>query len=371
MLDIVLMIVYVSIALGFLVLIHEGGHYLAARAFGVRVTEFMIGFPGPGIGFTRAGTRFGITIVPLGGYAKVCGMEPGEMSPHLEPVLAALYRRGTANMEDIASDCRISNDEALEALDELVEWGSATAPTKKDEFNTYRAAAYRPTKKELKAAEEAGGPAPLSYELGQPRLVDDAHGLFESEYRQQYRSLPFWKRTVILLAGIAVNLLFAVLVFVLVYSVVGVDVTNSQTGDVTHMTVSPLRSVEAGFTYIATVFQMVASLFNPQTAGDVVSNSTSVVGIAVMSKTYADAGALEFVFFMAMLSVSLGVMNLIPIPPLDGGRFVIEIFQKLTKRNVSMRVLGYLSAAGMILFLGFFLIMVNQDVQRFIFGNWG
>ena len=53
-----------------------------------------------------------------------------------------------------------------------------------------------------------------------------------------------------------------------------------------------------------------------------------------------------------------------------GGRFVIEIFQKLTKRNVSMRVLGYLSAAGMILFLGFFLIMVNQDVQRFIFGNW-
>ena len=365
------MVVYVSIALGFLVLIHEGGHYLAARAFGVRVTEFMIGFPGPGIGFTKWGTRFGVTCVPLGGYAKVCGMEPGEMSPHLEQVLAALHRRGAANAEDIALDCHISNDEALEALDELVEWGSATAPTKKDELNAYRAAAYRPTKKELCAAEAAGLPAPLSYELGQPRLVDDAHALFESEYRQQYRSLPFWKRTVILLAGIAVNLLFAVLVFVVVYSIVGVDVTNSQTGDVTHMTVSPLRSIEAGFSYIATVFQMVASLFNPQTAGEVVSNSTSVVGIAVMSKTYADAGVLEFVFFMAMLSVSLGIMNLIPIPPLDGGRFVIEVFQKITRKNVSMRVLGYLSAAGMILFLGFFLIMVNQDVQRFVFGNWG
>ena len=359
--DIVLMILYVSILLGFLVLIHEGGHYLASRAFGVRVTEFMIGFPGPGIGFTKWGTKFGVTCVPLGGYAKVCGMEPGEMSPHLESVLAAIYRRGTANMEDIAQDCGISNDDALAALDELVEWGSVQGPTKKDKFNTYRAMATRPTKGQIKRAEAAGQPVPLAYELGQPRLVDDPHALFESEYNQQYRSLPFWKRTVILLAGIAVNLLFAVLVFVVVYSIVGVDMTNSQTGEVSHITMSPLRSV----------VQMVVSLFNPQTAADVVSNSTSVVGIAVMSKTYAEAGLLEFVFFMAMLSVSLGIMNLLPIPPLDGGRFVIEIFQKLTRKNVSMRALSYMSAAGMILFLGFFAIMVNQDVQRFVFGNWG
>ena len=106
-----------------LVFIHEGGHYLAARAFGVRVTEFMLGLPGPNIGFTKWGTKFGVTPFLLGGYAKVCGMEPGEMSPHLEPVLAALYRRGTANMEDIARDCGITDDEAYEALDELVEWG--------------------------------------------------------------------------------------------------------------------------------------------------------------------------------------------------------------------------------------------------------
>ncbi len=111
--------------------IHEGGHYLASRALGVRVTEFRIGFPGPGIGFTKWGTKFGVTCVPLGGYAKVCGMEPGEMSPHLESVLAAIYRRGTANMEDIAQDCGISNDDALAALDELVEWGSIQGPTKR------------------------------------------------------------------------------------------------------------------------------------------------------------------------------------------------------------------------------------------------
>ena len=48
--DILLTILIATLVLGFLVFIHEGGHFLAARAFGVRVSEFMIGLPGPSIG---------------------------------------------------------------------------------------------------------------------------------------------------------------------------------------------------------------------------------------------------------------------------------------------------------------------------------
>ena len=44
------------VVLGFLVVIHEGGHFLAARAFGVRVSEFMVGLPGPRVGFKWRGT---------------------------------------------------------------------------------------------------------------------------------------------------------------------------------------------------------------------------------------------------------------------------------------------------------------------------
>jgi len=89
--DVILMIVYGTIVLGLLVFIHEGGHYLASRAFGVRVSEFMLGLPGPSIGFKHGETRFGVTCVPLGGYARVCGMEPGEIHPHLKAALAALF----------------------------------------------------------------------------------------------------------------------------------------------------------------------------------------------------------------------------------------------------------------------------------------
>lgn len=397
--DILITIVCATVVIGFIVLIHEGGHYLAARAFGVRVSEFMLGLPGPSIGFTRGGTRFGITAVPLGGYARICGMEAGEMSPRLKSALAALYERGTTTIGEVAAACGISDDEAFEALEELVEWGSAVGPAKGDPEDVYRAAATTAPKAcrarrarakrrtvpiaapevgaTLQASAgaavraESGAAAASAYALGEPRPVADPDALFAAEYSQQYRALPFWKRSVILLAGVAVNLLFAVLAFIVIYSVIGIDLQNTETGEVFHFNATPLQSIQAGFMYIVAVVQAVAGLFNPATAADTVSQSSSIVGIAVMSRDFFEAGFVYALEFTAMISVSVGIMNLIPIPPLDGGRFVVEIIQKIRRKSVSAKALGYASWVGMGLFLVFFAIMVNQDIQRFIFGNWG
>ena len=376
------MVLVATVVLGFLIFIHEGGHYLASRAFGVRVTEFMIGLPGPTLAFRVGETRFGVTAIPLGGYARVCGMEAGEESPHLQAVLAALYVRGTANLEDIARDCGITDDEAYDALEELVEWGSCTGPQKTDEYNTYRAVAVSPTRRQQKRAQAAartqyaGGaveaPAPVvlpSYEEGEARPVPNAAFLYESERARQYRSLPFWKRTVILLAGIFMNLLFAMVAFVIIYSVIGFDYTFED-GTVQHVLIDPLRSIQAGFMYIGMVAQAVVNLFNPSTAAETVQNSTSIVGIAIMSKTAAEEGLVSLLSFTAMISVSLGIMNLLPIPPLDGGRFIIEIVQKISRRTMSARVVNSLTVAGVVLFLGFFVLMVGQDITRVFTGTF-
>lgn len=396
-----------SIVLMFLVFIHEGGHYLASRAFGVRVSEFMIGFPGPGLKFKVGETRFGVTCVPLGGYARVCGMEAGQESPVLEQALAGMYRRGTADVEDIATDCCVGFKEAQHALDELVEWGCLTGPRKTDEFNTYRVVeSTKPTRRQLRKIESAyrenqaknasagdssdavvaAPPMPAGvkrtsvskpwyprmYREGEarPELVIDSHALYEAERSVQYRALSFWKRCVILVAGVAVNLLFAMLCFVLIYSVLGFDYQFIDTGEIVHVTVDPLRAVQAGFAYIGMVIQAVAGLFNPMTAGDVVSESTSIVGIAVLSRSAFEQGLTSVLSFMAMISVSLGIVNLVPIPPLDGGRLVVEVIQKITGRPLSVRVMNAVTLAGMALFLVFFAVMLNQDVQRFVFGNW-
>ena len=369
-LDVLYTILCAVVVLGVLVFIHEGGHFLAARAFGVRVTEFMLGLPGPSVGFVRNGTRFGVTAIPLGGYAKVCGMETGPMSPHLECALSSVHERGTALAEDVARDCGITVDQAIEALDELVEWGSVVAPKRADEYNVYRTPRLVPSKKDLKAARRLCMPEPKALPEGSRRKVADPHALFESELSQQYRSLPFWKRSVILLAGIAVNLLFAIVAFVLIYSVIGIDYVDPSTGEAAHIAVDPWRSLQLGFGYIGMTFQGIMGLFNPETAAETVSNSTSIVGIAVMSTEFFAAGVADALFFMAVISISLGLMNLLPIPPLDGGRFVVEVIQKVTRRDVPMKVMGFVSMAGMALFLCFFVFMLNQDIQRFVLGNW-
>lgn len=387
--DVLLTILAATIVLGFLVFIHEGGHFVAARAFGVRVSEFMIGLPGPNVGIQRGETKFGVTAIPLGGYARVCGMEPGEMSPYLEAAMTSVYARGTALMEDVALDCGCTDDEAYEALEELVEWGTIVGPKKTDEYNIYRVPARKPTALQLKRAQRAASkeqqgiqagststekasstPHYRQLEEGVPAPLDNPHEAFLAEYQQQYRALPTWKRITILLAGPGVNLLFAIFAFVLIYSVLGFDYQNTETGEISHVVVSPLRALEAGFVYIGMVAQAVAGLFNPQTAAETVSNSTSVVGIAVMSKSAFEAGLTSVLSFTAMLSVSLGIMNLLPIPPLDGGRFVVEVYQRIRHKVVGVRAMNYLSFAGMALFMLFFIVMMNQDIQRFVFGNW-
>ncbi len=356
--DIILMIVLIAIVLGVLIFVHEGGHFLAARMCGVRVAEFMIGLPGPSAGFTYKGTRFGVTAVPLGGYAKVCGMEAGRENPHIEKALAYTYERGTVYADDVAEALGISLDEAIEVLYVLEDWGCLDGPNKKDEHNVFRTRGYRDKKRGIELVQ------------GTPRPFEDAHSLYLEERSHTYRALPFWKRAVILLAGIFMNLLFAILAFIVIFSILGLDMTYTD-GTVYHITMNPLESIQMGFMVIVTTVDAVASLFNPETAATVVSQSTSVVGMAVMSVDYAAAGPSWFLYFMAVISVSLGIMNLLPIPPLDGGRFVIEIFQKVSRRTVGPKVMNALSVAGMVLFLAFFLFMVNQDVQRFVFGNWG
>lgn len=356
--DIVMMVVYLAIVLSILVFVHEGGHYLAARAFGVRVTEFMIGLPGPSVGFTRRNTRFGVTAVPLGGYAKVCGMEPGPENPHIEAALAFAYRRGTVYADDFAAEAGITLQEACDVLYVLEDWGCLVGPKKSDEHNVFRTRAFVDKKRGIDYAE------------GSVREFSDAHELYLAERAQTYRALPFWKRSVILLAGIFMNLAVAIVLLVVAFSVIGVDIVNEAGAVQQHIVLTPLESIQAGLSYIAMVVQAVAGLFNPQTAAETVSGSTSIMGMAVMSKMYADAGAAMFLQFMAMISVSLGIMNLLPIPPLDGGRFVIEIFQKLSRKVVGYKAMNYMSIAGMALFVGFFFIMLNQDIQRFVFGNW-
>ena len=89
------------VTISILIFIHEGGHFLAARACGIRVTEFFLGMPcrfNLHTTLRRSGTKIGVTPILLGGYAAICGMDDLDI-PSTPDVLAYIHRHGTVTVE--------------------------------------------------------------------------------------------------------------------------------------------------------------------------------------------------------------------------------------------------------------------------------
>lgn len=426
--NIVGVIFWFIVVLVILVLVHELGHFLAARAFGVRVTEFMIGLPGPNIGFERKGCRYGITCIPLGGYNRITGMEGGPEDPNLEKVLAHVYRRGKSDIEHVALACGLDRLQSEHALVVLDGWGSINAPGRSNDSDQYAA------------------PKTDKYELGEPREVDDPKALLDEERSHTYRSLAYWKRLIVLLAGPLMNILLAFILFITVFSIIGLPKASTTISDVVDdgpaavagmragdtivavngtetpdweslvkaistfsagdeatveytrdgvayqatITVaqgeggSPQFGIYAGqeqyrapigealatsWSYFVTTIKAYISLFNPVTTGEVISQSTSIVGIAVISERAASVGLTPLLFIIAVVSLSLGIVNLLPLPPLDGGKIVVETIQRVTRRDIPVRIINAVSIAVIVLLMLLFVVLLRQDLVNFVFGG--
>jgi regulator of sigma E protease len=399
-----------------LVVLHEGGHFLTARAFGVHVHEFMIGLPGPAIRYQGKKTAYGITAIPLGGYVRISGMEPGPEDPLLGPALAVVTRERTASSESLARALAIDAGQADSLLYTLADWNAIKAsPDNADEY-------------------VANFPE---------SLAADPTALLDTARLTTYRGLSTFKRILVLSAGVLVNLLSAILVFVLVLTLYGVPqqtltvettlptgaaaaagikagdtvqklgastlkdwpallaaLAKHKPGDVIDVTVdrngasvtktltlgrnaagaaqlgigvtqtrvrlSVGEALKDSFTWIGLVFKAIGGFFNPATFQTSVSQSSSVVGISVEVSRAVKNGPIDYAFIVALLSLSLGVMNILPIPPLDGGKIALEIWEAIIGRPLSRRFALGLSATGTLLLLTFIGYLMYSDVMRYV-----
>ena len=129
---------------------------------------------------------------------------------------------------------------------------------------------------------------------------------------------------------------------------------------------NPLDSMRVGAMYIVQTAQGVIRMLTPQHTVEMLNNSASIVGISVLSAQAAQAGAGTFLSFAALISFSLGFMNLLPIPPLDGGKLLIEIVQAVSRRQVPIKVQAAFSWLGIILFGLLFVYMLRVDILRLL-----
>ena len=131
---------------------------------------------------------------------------------------------------------------------------------------------------------------------------------------------------------------------------------------------TPAQAVQATFDYTGQVASYVAQLLNPSHTMEVLDQSSSVVGISAMASEAASESLSSLLILAAALSMSLGFMNLIPVPPFDGGKILIELIQLVIRRPLPQRVQLGLSYVGVAFMLFVFVVVLKNDLVRFVIG---
>jgi len=381
--------------LAFLVLVHEAGHFVAARAVGMRPRKFYLGFGPPLVKTVRGGVEYGIGAFPLGGYVKIPGMNkpsPGDLRRTLTPAQAT-------ELEPL-----------LDGLDEAIE---------RDDDEAARAW--------LAGMETAIGTNRAYQELD-GSLAEDAY------WRQKT-----WKRIVVIAAGPGTNILFAIVLFAALFmlattqatrnveqvlpgrpalaaglragdqilAVAGANVTPDQIAahiNATHgrpftlvvkrgtkrVVIGPVRAqldqgaYRIGFEIGGAsgpgesaphAFWSSLSLVGQVTTGTASSisglahlrntgNISSAVGIVRAESDAFRQSVQDFLGVLGLISMALALINLLPVLPLDGGHIVMAIAEKIRGRTFSQAVYLRYSAIGLSLFVFLMYLGLRNDLFR-------
>ena len=344
-------VIYFLFVLTVLIYVHEWGHYVVARMNNVRVEVFSIGF-GPEIfGWTNdAGTRWKISAVPLGGYVKMFGEdslaeEEREFTP--EELAVSFHQKRLGQRAAIVSAGPLVN--FLFAIVLLAGLLSI--------IGTPRQMAGVGEVLPGSAAAEAGmmtGDRIISIN-GEPLVTFD--DLIEVISANPGVRLEF----IILRDGVEI-LTTATPRSVTRQGAAGQAVVFGQLGvrndpeQVVYTRQNPVRATLMAVEQTAAMSMKILSYVGQMLSG---SRSAEDLGgplrIAQMSGQICQGGFSDCLFFMAALSINLGLINLFPIPLLDGGHLFFYMFEALLGRPLSPRAQDYGFRFGLILV---FLLMI-------------
>ncbi|WP_419731279.1 RIP metalloprotease RseP [Lichenicola sp.] len=356
-----------ALVLGVLVFIHELGHYLAARWRGVHVEVFSIGFGKPLLRWRdRVGTEWRICILPIGGYVKPHGFEgPEEASPEIRANWLpgrTFHDKPVLSRAIVIVAGPVFNFLLAIVLFAVVFAFNGRPPDASD------LAGLRPSVGGVVAgssADKAG--------LKPGDLIEQVDGV----------SIPNFanlQRLVAASPGRQVQL---------TVRRAGHDITLPATlGSVTdggraegqlgvQADLPPPQHVSPGGAVVAAVrttgvviVGWVAGFWQLITGHVSPSHLGGTLRIAQMSGQFAAAGVTSLLTFMAILSINLGMVNLLPVPVLDGGRLVFYAIEALRGRPVSRGVQEYGFRAGFMLIAGIFLFATFNDLTQFGLFDW-
>ena len=339
-----------AIVLGVLVLLHEWGHFIVAKLCGVRVDVFSIGF-GPRLcGVKRGDTDYRLSALPLGGYVRMAGDNPVEertgapyeflSRPRWQRFLIAIAGPIMNLGATVAILWGIYSFVGLPFLPPVIDEVQPASPAESAGLKSGDVIVSldgKPIAAWPDLADAIRGSNGRELQLviqrdGQhiPISVTPAH-LKDSD-----GSTPW---------------------------MIGV----SRPGQEKYRHVAPLRAAEAAFTSTATGSREWASVIIGLFSGKVsVHDLAGPVGIVRMSGQAAKDGPLELFELTAIISLNLGLLNLLPIPILDGGHVLMLAIEGLLQRDLSIAVKERFVQVGLVFLLSIFAFVMYSDIVKVI-----
>jgi len=131
------------------------------------------------------------------------------------------------------------------------------------------------------------------------------------------------------------------------------------------------KSAYVAFSEMWKISKMTSSMFfsfigKAVTSGSVPAQVSGPIGIAQMTHVFVKEGLVSLVRFLALLSLSLAVINILPFPALDGGRLIFVLFEWITGRRVSAKFENYIHSAGYVVIMFLVLMVSYSDILRIV-----
>ena len=165
-----------------------------------------------------------------------------------------------------------------------------------------------------------------------------------SEEEGAFNKASILKRILIVAAGATVNILFGLLIYFILAAIISGNIESAGKATI-------------GFT--GALVDSVKMLFTGQVGAD---DLTGPVGISsLVSKT---SGIKEYLYIMSIISVSLGITNLLPIPALDGGKIVLLLIEAIIRKPISDKIQIQLQLLGFSLIIGLSIFVTYNDIIR-------
>jgi regulator of sigma E protease len=396
------------LGLALLILIHEAGHFFTARLVGMRPRRFYIGFPPPLVKWTRNGIEYGVGTIPLGGYVKIPGMHrpaASDLDLHLGP---ALYESSRL-LPDVERVKRLVAQERFDdahvelvRLEEAVRGTELSAKARKAALrglheldDSLGRDAYWRQRTWKRLAVIAAGPGTnllfaivllaAVYMLGIPsdasRKVADvipsspaaAAGLQAGDRIVGVNRVPAYDfgdvRDAIrdsggkpLVLSILRNGKYGELRAVRPKKTAGVYTLGFHPSAVryTHYNPPHAFALAAQDTWLVT--RAMGGWLGRIVSGSGRKDVSTPVGIVQQSSKAVQLGYREYFQVLAIISLSLALLNLLPLLPLDGGHMAFSVVEGLRGRAVGRGVYERVSAVGIALVLLLFFVGLSNDI---------